>query len=77
MNSKALNLLSNSQSKHTMMIANLPHRFNDQLLKEEFTVVTRGLRDCFDLNFYILYFVYNFVLQKLCYKYGEERRDST
>ena len=36
MNSRALNLLSNSQSKHTMMIANLPHRFNDQLLKEEF-----------------------------------------
>ena len=30
-------------------------------------MVTRGLRDCFDLNFYILYFVYNFVLQKLRY----------
>ena len=40
-------------------------------------MVTRGLRDCFDLNFYIPYFVYNFVLQKLCYKYGEQRRDST
>ena len=30
-------------------------------------MVTRGLRDCFDLNFYILYFVYNFVIQKLRY----------
>ena len=36
MNSKALNLLSNSQSKHTMMTANLPHCFDDQLLNEEF-----------------------------------------
>ena len=25
-------------------------------------MVTRGLRDCFDLNFFILYFVYNFMM---------------
>ena len=37
-------------------------------------VVTRGLRDCFDLNFYILYFVYNFVLQKLLQIWRTEKR---
>ena len=40
-------------------------------------MVTSRLRDCFDLNFYILYSVYKLVLQKLRYKYGEQRRDST
>ena len=38
-------------------------------------MVTSGLRDCFDLNFYILYFVYNFVLQKLCVTNMENREE--
>ena len=38
-------------------------------------MVTSRLRDCFDLNFYILYFVYNFVLQKLCVTNMENREE--
>ena len=25
-------------------------------------MVARWLRDCFDLNFYVLYFIYNFIM---------------
>ena len=37
-------------------------------------MVTSRLRDCFDLNFYILYFVYNLVLQKLLQIWRTEKR---
>ena len=37
-------------------------------------MVTRGLRDCFDLNFYILYFVYNFVKKIMLQIWRTEKR---
>ena len=37
-------------------------------------MVTRGLRDCFDLNFYILYFVYNFVTKIMLQIWRTEKR---